>query len=175
MSHTPVTPLESPPLQSIETKSRKWYRLPKVLSPSPKPKSTESFWPPTFRLGSFKTDSRSSSDASSAFSYEEEIEDSLGGDLFDDASDKDAPLVELEEHTGQEKFASLMSQDSLREALNDPSKVAPCSNLQYVDLINEAFPVGLAKFGAFLASELGAEQLCFWLVRYRPNGLIILS
>ena len=79
--------------------------------------------------------------------------------------EQNPPLVELSARPGGKKYASLMSQDSLRQALEDPSMsmilpVARC--------LNEAFgTVGLAKFGAFLASELGAEQLCFWLVSFQ--------
>jgi hypothetical protein len=169
MTYFPVTPRDSPPLLAVEAKSRKWYRLPiKVPTPSPKPK--DGFWSPTFRLGSFFADrdtmaeSKSLSDVSSLPSFEEEAETYLGEDVFDEMSDKDAPVVELEDSAGKEKFASLMSQDSLREALNDPSKFSSLACIWISETDRHFLIVGLAKFGAFLASELGAEQLCFWLV-----------
>lgn len=128
----PMTPRESPPLQPVANKPRKWYRLPKVLSPSPKAK--DGSWSPAFRSSSCTVDRKSDSSDSVTLYDEEETATSSEGDVFEEAADKDAPLIEVEERSGQEKFASLTSQDSLREALNDPSELSCGFSYQSGDL-----------------------------------------
>ena len=77
--------------------------------------------------------------------------------------EKDAPLINAPGKQGAEKYASLMSRESLRQALDAPSNYKHSFSASRLETEPSCI-VGLAKFGQFLANELGAEQLCFWLV-----------
>lgn len=63
---------------------------------------------------------------------------------------------------------TLLSRTSLRKCLDDPSELflgnfTDGSKKSSMFLWDDRRPAALHKFGAFLAAELGAEQLVFWL------------
>lgn len=139
------------------TAGRKWYSSPKL-------RSARSLW------GRGPRDNASvGSDTSSSVDTEDIETDDTPAPIYylntlpagTSEEEKDAVLINAPGKQGAEKYASLMSRESLRQALDDPSKYKNISTT----LETEPFLlVGLAKFGQFLANELGAEQLCFWLV-----------
>lgn len=82
------------------------------------------------------------------------------------------PSLEVTGHAGGQSESTFIPD---RQAPSVASKVSLMSRQTFRKALDD--PVGLHKFGQFLASELGAEALCFWLnaEQYRSDMLRLQS
>lgn len=116
--------------------SRKWYQLPKspTLDQGAKSPKSERWSIPKLNsptLVSFPSNNRRDSGGKFSSPSAESDESSNGEEVpthildtlpcYNPQHEQNAPLVELSARPGGKKYASLMSQDSLRQALEDPS------------------------------------------------------
>jgi hypothetical protein len=166
---------------SPERRTGKWYSSPKLRSrarglwgggrPSPRDDSDNASAASGSETGSSSNNVEADADANE-FDYPLDCYDNdttmlAGHGESEEERDAEPVLINAPDgKQGAEKYTSLMSRESLRQALDDPSKqeppLRPRSTTDPSLLLRTV--VGLAKFGQFLANELGAEQLCFWLV-----------